>query len=50
MWAMNDGLDMVKRFADIGVHRLVIPTLGMSGNPVDAIKRVGDDIIAKLPT
>ena len=49
MWAMNDGMDMVKRFADLGVHRLVIPTLGLKGNPIDAIKQVGNDIIAHLP-
>lgn len=48
MWALNDGLDMVKRFEDLGVHRLVIPTLVMNANPIDAIKKVGDDIIARL--
>lgn len=48
MWALNDGLDMVKKFQDIGVHRLVIPTLLFGADPIDAIKKVGDDIISKL--
>ena len=49
MWAMNDGLDMVKRFEDVGVHRLVIPTIGLTEDPVSTIKKVGDDIVANLP-
>jgi probable F420-dependent oxidoreductase len=49
MWAMQGGLDTIKQFEDMGVSRLNIPLQVMGQGPViDNVKRLGDDIIAKL--
>jgi len=49
MWAMQGGMDTIKQFEDLGVERLNIPLQVMgAGNAVDNIKRLGDDLLAKL--
>lgn len=47
MWQPQTGLDTIRKLRDIGVARVV--TFAMAaGDPTDAIKRLGDDVIAKL--
>ena len=49
MWAMQGGMDTVKQFEDLGVERLNIPIQVMGGGDmVDNIKRLGDDLLAKM--
>jgi probable F420-dependent oxidoreductase len=47
MWQPQMGLDVIKRLAEIGVARVTTFAVG-EANPLDAIKRLGDDVIAKL--
>ena len=42
-----DALDEVKRMADLGVHRLVVPSVLYFSDTADALARFGDTIIAK---
>jgi probable F420-dependent oxidoreductase len=45
-----DALDGVKRLADMGVSRVVVPPLAFDGASIgDALKRYGDDVIARAP-
>jgi probable F420-dependent oxidoreductase len=47
MWQPQTGLDTIRELRDIGVARVV--TFAMAaGDPTDAIKRLGDEVIAKL--
>ena len=47
MWQPQTGLDTIRKLRDIGVARVV--TFAMAaGDPTDAIKRLGDEVIAKL--
>ncbi len=47
MWQPQTGLDTIRKLQDIGVARVV--TFAMAaGDPTDAIKRLGDEVIAKL--
>jgi probable F420-dependent oxidoreductase len=47
MWQPQTGLDTIRKLRDIGVARVV--TFAMAaGDPADAIKRLGDEVIAKL--
>jgi probable F420-dependent oxidoreductase len=49
MWTLKDGLDGVKEYQDIGVHRLNIPLQAMrEANPADGLPKLHDDIISKL--
>jgi len=47
MWQPQMGLDVIKQLADIGVARVTTFAIG-EANPLDAIKRIGDEVIAKL--
>jgi len=47
MWQPQTGLDTIHKLRDIGVARVV--TFAMAaGDPTDAIKRLGDEVIGKL--
>jgi probable F420-dependent oxidoreductase len=47
VWVMKGGADAVKRFADIGVHRLTVPLFAVWPNEAaDKIKELGDVISA----
>lgn len=47
MWQPQTGLDTIRKLRDLGVARVV--TFAMAaGDPIDAIKRLGDEVIAKL--
>ncbi|MGE0665093.1 MAG: LLM class F420-dependent oxidoreductase [Sphingomonadales bacterium] len=47
VWVMKGGADAVKRFADIGVHRLTVPIFAVWPNEAaDRIKELGDVIAA----
>jgi probable F420-dependent oxidoreductase len=49
VWAMKGGLDAVRRFAEIGVHRLTVPVMAIwPGEAADRIKQLGDEVIAAL--
>lgn len=49
MFAAKNSLDTLKRFEDLGVSRLICPLFGLGAkNPIDGIKKLGDEIIAKL--
>ncbi|MBI1181205.1 MAG: TIGR03619 family F420-dependent LLM class oxidoreductase [Alphaproteobacteria bacterium] len=46
MWTMKGGLDGVKRFADIGVHRLTVPVFALwPDDAADRIRQLGDEIV-----
>ncbi len=49
MWPMRGGLDELKAYADLGVHRLNVPLQAMGeANPVDGLARLHDEVISKL--
>lgn len=48
MWPANNGLDGLRALADAGVHRAVVPLMALGANPLDGIKRIGNEVIAKL--
>lgn len=49
MWIPAMGIDSVKQFSDLGVHRLVIPMPALGGgNPIHDIEKLGSEVIAKL--
>ena len=41
-------IDVVRRLGDAGAHRLTTMPLMAGGNPADAIKQLGDNLIARL--
>lgn len=44
-----EGLDAVPRYAELGVDRLIVPVMALgTPNPVEAIEKLGDEVIAKL--
>jgi probable F420-dependent oxidoreductase len=47
MWQPQMGIDVIKKLADIGVARVTTFAIG-EANPLDAIKRIGSEVIAKL--
>ena len=47
MWQPQTGLDTIRKLQDIGVARVVTFAIG-AVDPTDAIKRLGDEVIAKL--
>lgn len=48
MWALKGGLDTVKQYGDMGVHRLNIPILAMGEpNPMDGLTKLHDEVISK---
>jgi probable F420-dependent oxidoreductase len=41
-------LDEVKALADLGVHRVIVPSFVFWGNPRDDLARYGDEVISKV--
>jgi probable F420-dependent oxidoreductase len=49
VWVMKGGTDAIKRFADIGVHRLTVPIFAIwPDKAADMIKQLGDEVISAL--
>ena len=49
MWVpASEGTDVVKRYAELGVKRLVVPTFAIGGASVEALDRFGGEVLAKL--
>jgi probable F420-dependent oxidoreductase len=49
VWAMKGGTDAIKRFADIGVHRLTVPVFAIwPDKAADMIRQLGDEVISAL--
>ena len=48
MWIPAAGIDSVKQYEDLGVSRLVIPVPALGGPPLEALDKLGDELIAKL--
>ncbi len=47
MWG-GRGVESLKPMQDLGVARAVVPLMVLGANPVDGIKKLGDEVIAKL--
>ncbi len=48
MWPARDGFEGLRKLADAGVHRAVVPLMALGPNPLDGINRIGSDVIQKL--
>jgi len=49
VWLMKGGTDAVRRFEDIGVHRLTVPIFAVwPDKAADMIKQLGDEVVAAL--
>jgi probable F420-dependent oxidoreductase len=51
MWIPGmESVDMVPRYEESGVDRLVVPlvVLAAGGDPIEGLKRFGDDVLAKI--
>ncbi len=49
MWTLRGGLDEVKAYGDLGVHRLNIPLPAMGeANPADGLAKLHDEVISKV--
>jgi probable F420-dependent oxidoreductase len=48
MWPGQGGVDALEALADVGVHRAVTFTMALGADPADGIRRLGEEVIAKL--
>lgn len=48
MWSGQGGVGALQALRDAGVHRAVTMLMGLGDNPADGIRRMGDEVIAKL--
>lgn len=48
MWPGMGGVESVKALEAVGVHRAVIPAMVFGGDPAAAMRRISEDVIAKL--
>jgi probable F420-dependent oxidoreductase len=49
MWIpAAEGLDVVKRYEDLGVDRLIVPVQALGGPPMDALDKLGNDMLSKM--
>ena len=49
MWVPAvEGVDAVKRYADLGVSRLIVPTFAIGGTNVEALDRFAGEVMAKI--
>ena len=46
--AMEPPAETIPRYRDLGIGRLVIPLQALGDNPMEAVERLGDDVIAKI--
>jgi probable F420-dependent oxidoreductase len=49
MWPGQDGLDGLQALSDAGVHRAVVMLMGLGDDPAAGIRRLGNEVIARLP-
>ncbi len=48
MWmGLAEGVDSLPGYVDLGVDRVVIPVPALGGNPVEALDKLGSEVIAK---
>jgi probable F420-dependent oxidoreductase len=43
-----EGIDVVKRYEDLGVSRLVVPVPALGGPPIEALDKMGEEILSKI--
>jgi probable F420-dependent oxidoreductase len=49
MWVpAAEGIDAVKRYAELGVQRLIVPTFAIGGSSADSLDRFRDEVLAKI--
>ncbi len=48
IWANTGGLDEIKRYEELGVHRLTVPLPSLGENPLRGVEWLAGEIIAKL--
>ncbi len=49
MWPMAGGMDTLKQYQDLGVHRLVVPTMALrERGPMDALDRLQEQVLSQL--
>ncbi len=49
MWIpAMEGLDVVKQYEEAGVDRLIIPLQALGGPPMEALGKLGDEILSKM--
>jgi probable F420-dependent oxidoreductase len=49
MWIpAMEGLDVVERYAEAGVDRLIIPLQALGGPPIEALDKLGNEMLSKL--
>jgi probable F420-dependent oxidoreductase len=48
MWPGQGGVAALQELADAGVHRAVTLTMALGQDPADGIRRMGEEVIAKL--
>ncbi len=49
MWIpAMEGIDVVKRYEDLGVSRLVVPVPALGGPPLVALEKMGEEILSKI--
>jgi probable F420-dependent oxidoreductase len=47
MWmGFAEGVEAIAQYADLGVHRLVVPLPALGGNPIEGIDKLGAEVIA----
>lgn len=48
MWDLEGGIDTVKRFADVGVSRVIVPIFVFGKDPVTGLSELAENVISKL--
>jgi len=49
MWIPpTESIDVVKRYEDLGVSRLVVPVPALGGPPLEALDKMGDEVLSKI--
>jgi probable F420-dependent oxidoreductase len=49
MWIPQmEDIDVVKRYEDLGVSRLVVPVPALGGPPLEALDKMGEEILSKI--
>jgi len=43
-----ESIDVVKRYEDLGVSRLVVPLPALGGPPIEALDKMGEEILSKI--
>ncbi len=48
MWPGAGGIEGVRALAEVGVHRVVLPTMVFGADPVGGMRRISDEVISKV--